>query len=328
MLLGIALTAGACGGGGETIQEEAAADDVVSAGDGAAAPVDLGPDLIFTPRPGDVICDGNRKIIGEISNAKPNEGLDFDAPDTPFVLAGEARADGTWPLYWKCQPAQGNREWTISVVGMESEKEVEFVVAGRLPPPARPGGIEVEVVERPFSCDEEERVLANFSNLTPNVDVEFDIRPEGATIIDTRANEAGDLTILWSCAVTDLPRTWSLVMYESTPEPRRKTSFRFGGTSAPYQPPADIEIFEDPFVCDGEVREFAVISKFIPGEFVRFVSPQTKNLRGGNADDDGKLRIRWQCDPDQVGDEWKVTATGGMSLATVTFKIVGGAPES
>ena len=293
----------------------------------AMAETGADPNLTFQAAASDAICDGIRREVGVLRNAQAYEPIDFNARDVPFVLVGEALGDGTFPIYWKCLPSEGNREWRITAAGQDSGRRTTFSVIGRLPPPAKPGGIEVTVVEDPFSCDDDERVLVELDNLTPNVELDIDIAPATKLIVGEQADKNGELTIFWRCSLADVPTSWLVTIHESTPEPRRRATFRFRATDEPYQPDADIEVYEDPFVCDDTSRQFAVLSKFVPYEFVRFSSPQSGNIRGGQADLNGKLLIRWQCDPEQVGVEWEVTATGSSSLATVTFTIVGAEPE-
>jgi hypothetical protein len=85
-----------------------------------------------------------------------------------------------------------------------------------------------------------------------------------------------------------------------------------------------VSITENPFACNGEVRAFATLAGADPGEQVDFTSPQSSGLRSGTADADGNLPVRWSCDPDQVGTEWELTATGATSGRSVTFSFTGG----
>jgi hypothetical protein len=84
-----------------------------------------------------------------------------------------------------------------------------------------------------------------------------------------------------------------------------------------------VTVTEDPFVCDGETREFALLGGAEPNESVSFSSPQASGLRSGQADALGDLPIRWQCDPAQAGTTWELTATGDTSGKSVTFIFAG-----
>ena len=86
-----------------------------------------------------------------------------------------------------------------------------------------------------------------------------------------------------------------------------------------------VTIGEDPFLCDGGTREFALIAGAQPNEEISFTSPQSQGLRNGTADANGELPLRWQCDPTQVGTTWELTATGLTSGKAVTFLFAGAA---
>ncbi len=95
------------------------------------------------------------------------------------------------------------------------------------------------------------------------------------------------------------------------------------------EPPAidpnqlQVTLVEDPFVCDGGTREFAVIGGADPNEQVTFSSPQATGLQPGTADALGELPLRWQCDPAQAGTTWELTAAGATSGKSVTFIFAG-----
>lgn len=84
-----------------------------------------------------------------------------------------------------------------------------------------------------------------------------------------------------------------------------------------------IAVAEDPFICDGGVRPFATISGAEPGEQVTFTSPQSSGIQPGTAAEDGTLPIRWQCDPEQIGTTWDITAAGVVSGKSVQFSFTG-----
>ena len=93
-------------------------------------------------------------------------------------------------------------------------------------------------------------------------------------------------------------------------------------TTLPPPPPGLNIVLDSPdFVCDGTVKQFGTISGATPDEEIAFTSPQSSNLRSGQADANGQLPIRWVCDPDQIGKIWELTATGAVSglSGTVTF---------
>lgn len=86
-------------------------------------------------------------------------------------------------------------------------------------------------------------------------------------------------------------------------------------------PGLNIQLTSSDFVCNSSVQEFGLITGATPNEEVAFTSPQSSNLKPGQADENGRLPIRWSCTPDQVGTVWELTATGAMSglAGTATF---------
>lgn len=86
-----------------------------------------------------------------------------------------------------------------------------------------------------------------------------------------------------------------------------------------------VTLTENPFLCDGGLRGFGRVEGAVPGEAVRFYSPQVGSLQGGTADGNGRLSIRWQCDPWEAGSSWTVQVTTD-SGRTATFVVTGAAP--
>jgi cytoskeletal protein RodZ len=84
-----------------------------------------------------------------------------------------------------------------------------------------------------------------------------------------------------------------------------------------------LDVTEDPFICNGEARAFAQLSGAEPSEEITFVSPQSPDLRSAAADANGQLPIRWSCDPEQAGTTWELTAAGVTSGKSVTFIFAG-----
>ncbi|MDH4144806.1 MAG: hypothetical protein OEY23_06500 [Acidimicrobiia bacterium] len=87
-----------------------------------------------------------------------------------------------------------------------------------------------------------------------------------------------------------------------------------------------VALFENPVLCNGEVRDFGVVSNAAPGETLVFSSAQTSSLSPGTADGSGQKTIRWVCEPSAGGAQWTVTVTGSTSGRTATFSFVGKAP--
>jgi len=84
-----------------------------------------------------------------------------------------------------------------------------------------------------------------------------------------------------------------------------------------------IQLVSDQFICNETVREFGLITGATPNEEIAFSSPQSPNLRAGQADENGRLPIRWSCTPDQVGTVWELTATGAESALSASTSFTG-----
>ncbi len=84
-----------------------------------------------------------------------------------------------------------------------------------------------------------------------------------------------------------------------------------------------IQLVSDQFICNDAVREFGLITGAAPNEEIAFTSPQSPNLRAGQADENGRLPIRWSCSADQVGMTWELTATGSESALSATTSFTG-----
>ena len=196
-----------------------------------------------------------------------------------------------------------------------------------------PNQMRVTVAEDPFVCDSETREFALIAGADPNETIAFS-SPQTEGLRSGTADANGELPIRWQCDPEQAGTTWELTAAGETSG--RSVTFLFagvtdsgdtapGGTTTPATPTElTVDVIEDPFACDGEVRVFGGLSGAEPNEAVAFSSPQSPGLRPGMADAEGNLPIRWQCDPDQVGTTWELTATGETSGRTVTFTFTGG----
>ena len=197
--------------------------------------------------------------------------------------------------------------------------------------------LRVTVAENPFVCDSETREFALIGGADPNENVAFS-SPQADGLRSGMADASGELPIRWQCEPSQAGTTWVLTATGETSG--RSVTFQFAGVTDPGDPAPDpgddpapdpdpeptalaVEVIENPFVCDSETRIFAGLSGAEPNEQVAFSSPQSPGLRSGTADADGNLPIRWNCDPDQAGTMWELTATGETSGRTVTFTFTG-----
>jgi hypothetical protein len=190
-------------------------------------------------------------------------------------------------------------------------------------PPIDPNALRVTVVEDPFICDGGTREFALIAGADPNEAVLF-TSPQAGDLRSGQADASGELPIRWQCDPSQAGTTWELTATGEVSG--RSVTFLFAGVTDPGGPgetALSVEVIEDPFVCNGETRIFAGLSGAEPNEGIAFSSPQSPNLRSGEADANGEVPLRWQCDAAQAGTVWELTATGETSGRTVTFSFTG-----
>ena len=89
------------------------------------------------------------------------------------------------------------------------------------------------------------------------------------------------------------------------------------------QQPLQVELFENPFVCDAIVRPLGIVSGFSPGESVEFSAPELNGVFSRRvADSSGRIEMRWNCGGPQT---WAVTVRGLSSGTSTTFALAGSA---
>ncbi len=281
---------------------------------------------------GPVVCDGQRHLVGALSNAEPGESIRFSSPQTANLQSGRADGLGESPVFWTCRPADVGEVWEVTATGLDSGQTGRFVLTGVAPEPGDVPPVEVTIVEDPVVCDGQSAVFAQLANLVPGERVSFS-SAEAGDLRDGFADGVGSLDLKWQCGQDDVGRTWTLVA--TGQESGQQASVTFSGVADPAgypEPsPANVTITEQPFVCDGQRRPVAVITGLRGGEFVDFASEQAGTLREGRADADGQLTVNWQCTSAELaalapGASWTVTATGRESGQIVTFEITAAQP--
>ncbi len=193
-----------------------------------------------------------------------------------------------------------------------------------------PNLLDVVITEQPFICDGAKRAFAQLSGGVANEEIAFS-SPQTANLASGTADASGALPINWSCTPDQAGTTWELTASGVTSG--KTVTFIFSGALAADGAPAPdpgaaaaaltVELVEDPFVCNGEVRIFGGLSGADPGEEVAFTSPQASAIKNGTADANGDLAVRWTCTPDQAGTVWELTATGVTSGKAVSFALTG-----
>lgn len=266
------------------------------------------------------ICDGTRKPIGDLTGAEPFENITFRSDEVDGISDGQADASGALRLHWRCDAGEAGTTWQVRVRGVESTKTGEFTLtAARFDESALPEPT-VTMLEDPFVCDGETRPVAAITGFVPREVIDFSSN-DASGLIDRSADAGGGVTARWQCDRDDIGKIWQ-VLAEGVGS-GRKVSITITGGDPPEGTYKDLAIAytEDPFLCDGESRQFASLANFLTGEFVDFDSPDSGPLRQGQADGTGALPIRWQCEPGEEGKTWQVTATGTTSKKSITFTV-------
>ncbi len=94
-------------------------------------------------------------------------------------------------------------------------------------------------------------------------------------------------------------------------------------TTAAPPPGLQVTLLNNGFVCDGTVQNLGTLTGADPNEEILFTSPQSSNIRPGQADELGNLSFRWVCDAGQTGTNWFITVTGAVSGKNATFSFLG-----
>ncbi|MGI9598844.1 MAG: hypothetical protein ACR2QK_21950 [Acidimicrobiales bacterium] len=231
-----------------------------------------------------------------------------DGDDLTPVESGQATTDSTEP-------------------GQAADESATTLPTSTVPPAPDPNQLQVVVTEEPFLCDGGTRQFAELSGAAPNEEVAFS-SPQSEGLKSGTADANGVLPIRWQCDPEQAGTTWQLTA--TGVESGKTVTFIFAGATQPagsttvVPTELTVNLVENPFVCNSETRIFGGLSGADPNETVAFSSPQASSILPGTADADGALPIRWQCDPEQAGTTWELTATGETSGRTVTFSFVGG----
>jgi hypothetical protein len=265
-------------------------------------------------------CNGQRRSIGAASGAEPLEVLVFQPARAQSILGDTvANDDGTAEISWQCDETEADQVWEVTVRGFDSGRTGTFTVTGAPAPPPVPAP-SATLLEDPFLCDTYVRPVAELTGFESGEIVEFSSE-DAADLLDSRADSSGKIQARWQCGPTDIGKVWTVTARGARSD-RSLTLTITGG-----EPPEGtfneitIDFAEDPFTCDGDSRTFATLGNFLSREFVDFESPDSGPIRQGQADTEGDLKIRWQCDAEDAGRTWLVTATGATTNKSVEFTV-------
>jgi hypothetical protein len=77
-----------------------------------------------------VVCNGQRRPFGVLSNAFPGEQVSFSSPTISLLLPGTADGTGQLTIHWRCDPADAGNVWSLTAKGDSSGRTVTFVFGG------------------------------------------------------------------------------------------------------------------------------------------------------------------------------------------------------
>ena len=77
-----------------------------------------------------VVCNGQRRAFGVVSNAFPGEQVDFSSPTISLLLPGTADASGQVTIHWRCDPENASNVWSLTATGESSGRTVTFTFGG------------------------------------------------------------------------------------------------------------------------------------------------------------------------------------------------------
>lgn len=267
-----------------------------------------------------VICDGSERKAGTVEQAEPGEVIEFATPLPIEVPAGQADAEGHYPLIWSCEPEEASLRWDLTAEGVESERTVEFTVVGA---PAKPDEqpITVDLYVDRVVCDGDRTEVGVVDGLQPAETVIFESDQDGVSAQPTAAGD-GTLVFGWRCRPPDIDQTWEVTV--TAVDSERSTTFRLTGLPGAPRPEVAIETAMAEVQCDGQVKPLATLINFFPFEPVSFTAePTSPDLRNGTADGTGRIELQWQCGRDDVGKTWDLTAEGTETGETISLTFTG-----
>ncbi len=194
---------------------------------GVAPPPEDVPTPTVTIDEDPFVCDGGSRVFATLADFLPGEYVNFWAPDTPGLRDGRADESGRVPIRWTCGPAEAGTRWEVTATGTASGREVSFTVTGGEPPPGPTPT--VTTVEEPFRCDGATRPYATIGGFVPREFVDF-ASPQADAIRQGQADEAGELTVRWTCGADDIGRIWEITATGASS--LRSVSFQITGAAS------------------------------------------------------------------------------------------------
>lgn len=326
MLSSLAIVGAACTSGSEDDESEGGQSTTAPtlASAEVASTVDAGPlEIIFEND--EVFCDGLNHPVAEIRGADPGERILLSSPLPVDPGDGVADDGGRYQLMWSCDQTEARLSWDLLAVGHDSGRRVEFTIVGTATDPEPARALTFDVPPEPVICDGSRQVIGTMTGADPFERIIFE-SPQTDDIRDGEATADGGLSVKWECRHDQTGTTW--MVSARGLESGKSGQFTITGEGPAAGPETELAVAvqEDPFACNGESRDFAVLSNFTPLEVVDFSSDDAAGLIDGRADADGSLPIRWQCGRADIGKRWTLTASGVSSGRSTTITFAGGEP--
>lgn len=182
------------------------------------------------------------------------------------------------------------------------------------------GPMRVSFIENPFVCDGQTRNLGTISGARSGERITFS-SPTLGSLIPGTANNTGALTMIWTCDPQGAGASHTVTARGE--RSGRTVTFVVTQRATPTTQGLSVSFTENPFRCDGGVRQFGRVSGAAAGETITFTSPSLGELLPGTADGNGGVNIQWVCGPPGVGTTWTVNARGTTTGRTVSFQVTG-----
>jgi hypothetical protein len=193
-------------------------------------------------------------------------------------------------------------------------------------PPAT-GSLSVAFSENPYRCDGAERPFGTISGAAPGEVIGLSSPSAGVVPLASRtADGSGRATIYWRCNPNEAPGSWIVNAVGNASGRRVSYTVSGVGPPPPTATPLTVSFSQNPFRCDGSSHGLGTLGNAAAGERITFTSPTVSGLLPGTANGSGQLGLIWQCNPNEAGQSWTVTAVGQSSGRNITFTVVGEAP--
>lgn len=171
-------------------------------------------------------------------------------------------------------------------------------------------------------CDGAAHPLGEIRGALPGERILFS-SPVPIDELELRADQSGRFDMVWRCDPNEARLQWEIKALGH--DSGRAVTFTIVGSEADSLSDAGltVNVITEPFTCDGFTRSIGTITDAFANEEIVFTSPETPNLKPGKTNQFGELDLNWECDPEQAGTTWNVSARGVDSGRAGQFAIAG-----